>query len=129
MSELGHEQGDRVIKDAAAVLRGVFRDGDVLGRIGGDEFVALLPNFAPAARDPLLERLAAAIRWHGERETRPYRLSMSAGVTFMDWERPQSLDELVADADHAMYARKRARAGQSMPVLRAVPSASGTRQS
>jgi len=122
--ELGHEQGDQVIKDAAAVLRTVFRDGDVLARLGGDEFVALLPNFSHAAREPLLERLAAAIRAHVEREPRPFRLSISAGVTFMDWESGQSLDELLAAADQAMYTRKRERAGQSMPVPRAVPSPS-----
>jgi diguanylate cyclase (GGDEF)-like protein len=124
--ELGHERGDRVIKDAAVVLRSVFRDGDVLARIGGDEFVALLPNFAPSAREPLVERLTAAILGHIEREPRPYRLSMSAGITFMDWERGQSLDELLADADRAMYERKRQRAEQSMPVLRAVPSLPGS---
>jgi len=123
---LGHERGDQVIKDAAVVLRSVFRDGDVVARIGGDEFVALLPNFAPSAREPLLERLTAAILGHIEREPRPYRLSMSAGITFMDWERGQSLDELLADADRAMYERKRQRAEQSMPVLRAVPPLHGS---
>lgn len=114
--ELGHEHGDQAIKDAAAVLRGVIREGDVLARVGGDEFVALLPNFAPAARDPLLERLTAAIRAHVEQEKRPYRLSMSAGTTFMDWDAGQSLDDLVADADRRMYTRKRERAGMSIPV-------------
>jgi len=124
--ELGHERGDQVIKDAAVVLRSVFREGDVLARIGGDEFVALLPNFAPSARELLLGRLTAAIRGLIEREPRPYRLSMSAGITFMDWERGQSLDELLADADRAMYERKRQRAEQSTPVLRAIPSLPGS---
>jgi PleD family two-component response regulator len=36
-------------------------------------------------------------------------MSMSAGVTFMDWESGQSLDELLADADRKMYERKRER--------------------
>lgn len=106
------------------MLRSVFRDGDIVARIGGDEFVALLPNFAPPARAPLLERLAASIRSHVESEPRPYRLSVSAGVTFMDWEAGQSLDDLLADADRTMYARKRERAGQSLPTTRVALSVS-----
>jgi diguanylate cyclase (GGDEF)-like protein len=110
--ELGHEQGDRAIADTGQVFRGVFRDGDVVARIGGDEFVALLSNFAPTACDALLERLAEAARTHSARETRPFRLSISAGLTFMDGEREQSLEELLAEADRCMYERKRERAAQ-----------------
>ena len=115
---LGHEQGDRVIEDAARALRSVFRERDIVARIGGDEFVALLPNLSLAAREPLLGRLEAAILAH-EQEGRPFRLSMSSAITFMDWEKDTSLDELLADADRKMYAQKRERAGQSLPVLRA----------
>ncbi len=104
---LGHEQGDRAIQDAAQVLRSVFRDGDIVARIGGDEFVALLPNFAPSAREPLLHRLYQATRGHVEREPRPYRLSMCADVTIVDWDSSPSLDTLLADADRKMYERKR----------------------
>src|ERR1019366_4382978 len=125
--ELGHEQGDQTIQDAAQVLRSVLRERDIVARMGGDEFVALLPTFSRAAPQPMLERLAVSIRSRKEHEARPYRLSVSAGVTFMDWESGQSLDELLADADRRMYEHKRERAGQSMPVLRSVPSGQGKR--
>jgi diguanylate cyclase (GGDEF)-like protein len=117
---LGHEQGDRAIADAARVLRAVFRGGDIVARIGGDEFVALLPNLVPSAGDALLDRLATAVRVAAE-DDRPYRLSMSSGLTFMNWEAEQTLDDLLAEADRLMYARKRQRAGQSAPFVRVVP--------
>jgi len=120
--QLGHEQGDAVIQDAARVLRSVLRDGDIVARIGGDEFVALLVNFVSSAREPLLERLTKAIRAHVEREARPFRLSISAGITLVDWESSPSLGDLLADADRKMYERKRERAGASLPPVHAVPS-------
>jgi hypothetical protein len=46
---------------------------------------------------------------------------MSYGVTFMNWDAGQSLDELLVEADRRMYERKRERAGHSKPVLRVVP--------
>lgn len=118
--ELGHEHGDHVIADAANALRAVFRGADVVARIGGDEFVALLPNFSTDAGDALLDRLAASIRAHNDASARPYRLSMSFGLTSVEWGRQQSLDELLAEADRRMYERKRNRRGQSAPILRAV---------
>ena len=58
--ELGHEEGDRAIKDAADTLRNSLRPGDVVARLGGDEFVALLPDLRPEDSDHFIERLAQA---------------------------------------------------------------------
>jgi diguanylate cyclase (GGDEF)-like protein len=116
---LGHESGDRVIRDAAEVLRSVLRDSDLAARLGGDEFVAMLPGLAREAGDALMQRLAAAVRAH-ERPDRTYRLSVSADLTFVDWYGEASLEGLLAEADAKMYARKRARAGSSSPYVRAV---------
>ena len=56
---LGHDAGDRALRSFAQALDGVKRTGDGCYRIGGDEFVALLPNTACAAALPLIERLVA----------------------------------------------------------------------
>jgi diguanylate cyclase (GGDEF)-like protein len=105
----GHEQGDRAIADVAAALRRVFREGDVVARIGGDEFIALLPNFAPASEDGLLKRLASSLEVQASTEKRPYQLGVSAGVTYFEGSSAPSLEELLERADRAMYERKRSR--------------------
>jgi diguanylate cyclase (GGDEF)-like protein len=107
----GHEQGDRAIADVAAAMRRVFRDGDVVARIGGDEFIALLPNLAPSAEESLLNRLATSLVAQASAEKRPYALELSAGLTFFDWSATSSLDEMLTRADRSMYERKRARPG------------------
>ena len=44
--ELGHKEGDKAIKEMATILKGYFRQKDIIGRIGGDEFVVYLPGAA-----------------------------------------------------------------------------------
>ncbi|MCU0684125.1 MAG: diguanylate cyclase [Polyangiaceae bacterium] len=106
---LGHEAGDRLLVDAAAILRATFRVSDVLARLGGDEFVVLASDVGPAEIAPLEARLRAAVSAFNERSARPYRVSMSIGASLYDPRRPRPIEGLLAEADATMYARKRAR--------------------
>lgn len=107
--ELGHEEGDRAIKDTADALRASLRDSALVARLGGDEFVALLPGLDPADAEPFVERLSQATTQTGKDRARTYRLSLSAGVSFMDWTRDdQAIEEVLVEADQRMYTRKRA---------------------
>ena len=106
--ELGHEHGDQVIRDAATVLARVARSADLVARLGGDELVVLASGLTPENVPTFDARLLAAIGDHNATAQRPYRLSMSFGVAYRLARSARSLDELLAEADQAMYVQKRA---------------------
>lgn len=109
----GHDEGDRALVDTANVLSVTFRESDVIARLGGDEFAVCVMEAADPdfGRDRFLGRLEANIAAFRDRETRPYWLAMSWGVAVYDPASPRSLDELLAEADAAMYQQKRLKQG------------------
>lgn len=104
----GHDAGDRLLWRFAQCMKESFRDSDVLGRIGGDEFCALMLVHGAAGVAPALERLRANLDLE-ERGPESGHLSFSAGLaTTLDLS-GDPLQELMRQADGAMYARKRVR--------------------
>jgi diguanylate cyclase (GGDEF)-like protein len=93
--QLGHDQGDRVLRDTADRIRATLRAGDVVARLGGDEFVALLTNSTLTGALTAIQRL---------REATPKQESFSAGVAV--WDRREELPELLRRSDLALYAAK-----------------------
>ncbi|BBX71570.1 hypothetical protein MPSYJ_50310 [Mycolicibacterium psychrotolerans] len=110
--DLGHHAGDRALRETARRLRNSVRDGDFVGRLSGDEFVVLLYGFLDR---PALEALAA--RMHGEFAEPIYvasrlrRVSVSIGVTELSAEDQRNVEDILRDADAAMYRAKILRAG------------------
>jgi diguanylate cyclase (GGDEF)-like protein len=107
--EHGHDVGDDAITQASRLLARVFRQSDVLARLGGDEFVALA--LEAEHEQPVFARLEAALAAFNDEDGRPYQLSISIGAVTYDHAAHESLEQLVARADAAMYAAKRARRG------------------
>lgn len=106
----GHDAGDRLLREVAARLQQGIRMGDVLARVGGDEFVVLLPGCrdADAARsvaDTLRARLAKPFSLSDDL----YQLSASIGVACFPSDGTDA-DALLTHADRAMYGAKRQRA-------------------
>ncbi len=94
---LGHQAGDRLLREAAEVWQDALRETDMLARYGGEEFAVALPNCDQEAAAGLIERL---------REETPWGESCSAGLA--TWDRLESADQLVGRADLALYAAKQA---------------------
>jgi diguanylate cyclase (GGDEF)-like protein len=103
----GHARGDEVLRALARSARGSLREGDVLARIGGDEFAVLLLDATPAEADAALRRL----RDRFEALTAPLGTSFSAGIAVAGASEPA--ERVVMRADQAMYRQKRARAALS----------------
>ncbi len=98
----GHAEGDRALAAAAARLRGVVRDSDAVGRLGGEEFVLLLPGVPAEAAREAAERARAAV---AEVRAGGGPLACSAGVASSPADATDAA-ELLACADAALYAAK-----------------------
>jgi diguanylate cyclase (GGDEF)-like protein/PAS domain S-box-containing protein len=103
----GHEAGDRVLIALTQRLKLTLREGDTLARLGGDEFVAVLSDLeSTAACLPLVNRLletAAQPMQFGELQL---QLSASVGITFFPQTHDIDADQLLRQADQAMYQAK-----------------------
>jgi diguanylate cyclase (GGDEF)-like protein len=103
---LGHQKGSGYISEAAEILRETFRETDVLGRIGGDEF-AVAGQFNQRAMTSAVQRLNDDCARRNKSGAREFVLSLSVGhATLQEVER-ETLEELMARADEAMYEVKR----------------------
>lgn len=104
---LGHAAGDHVLTHVADILRSEIRGGDIVARVGGDEFVLLFrdcddPDLLDAIGARLISRLEEPVVFDGQ----PCRISASAGsVLASRYDRPTP-DRLLNDADVALYASK-----------------------
>lgn len=102
----GHVEGDRVLKTVADHLNDVFRDSDVIARIGGDEFVVLARIKRTTEKVLLTDRLRREFPFStstGEE----YRVTTSVGVAVHGEEQFESLNDLLQAADERMYADKK----------------------
>src|SRR5216684_247073 len=99
----GHPAGDQVLLEFAARLNNVIRGGDLAVRLGGDEFLVLLPECTSQQLQLVLGRLGSLeVDWHGQE----IPITFSAG--WKQYEMGERPEEMLARADELLYARKRA---------------------
>ena len=106
---LGHAAGDHVLREVAHVLTLQTRKDDTVARVGGDEFVVLYagdigPDALGRIANRIVERLSEPVDFEGA----PCRVSASIGIVMsQDYARPD-LEQMLGDADQALYASKKA---------------------
>jgi diguanylate cyclase (GGDEF)-like protein len=93
---VGHDGGDVLLTQAAAVWREHLRPDDILARLGGDEFAVILPDCTPREARAILQRL---------RRRTPASTTCSIGLAI--WDRSESGRDLLDRADRALYDAKR----------------------
>ena len=117
--EFGHNEGDNALINTAAILNRSFRSSDIIARLGGDEFTVLVTDLN-ANKEDAIARLNENLKAYNAVETRGHKLSFSIGVATLEPERMTCFEELLEQADQAMYEqkrmkRRRAAANESQP--------------
>jgi len=104
----GHQAGDAALKRIAEALAGTKRGSDTLGRIGGEEFLVILPELDRAQALEAAQRLRLAVAGLAvEQAGRPFALSLSGGVAIYP-EEGDDWDHLYSAADRRLYRAKHA---------------------
>jgi diguanylate cyclase (GGDEF)-like protein len=100
----GHDGGDKTLKEVAGILGVGIRGGDVVGRYGGDEFIAFLYGATPEEGAEVAERLRQSAELFHDQQPWLAIPTLSIGVAEIDYSRP--FEEAVKLADDAMYQAK-----------------------
>ncbi|MEG1585093.1 MAG: GGDEF domain-containing protein, partial [Anaerovorax sp.] len=107
--ELGHAKGDEILAECGQTLRKIFRKNDIVGRVGGDEFMVLLKDYGD--RSLIMTKMDDVIKnmcqEHLQEDTgKRVRTTASIGIALYD-EDGRNFDELYKSADIALYVSKK----------------------
>lgn len=105
---LGHATGDNALVETAVILKNTFRQADLIGRVGGDEFIMLMSESMDSRGEEIVvQRLEQEIHKANSRANRKYKVLLSLGTVHYDHQEPATIDQLMRQADQLMYESKR----------------------
>lgn len=104
--ELGHDIGDVAIQAEVEMFKKVFRESDVIGRMGGDEFAIVVPGISESGFETIKKRLNTVTEEYNKTQNKPFILSISLGVTYYS-EENHDINVLLKLADERQYEEKR----------------------
>src|ERR1041385_7558441 len=104
--EFGHQEGDNALIQTSEILNRSFRSTDIIARLGGDEFTVLVTDLN-ANKEEAITRLNENLKAYNASDKRGHKLAFSIGVATLEPERMTCFEELLEQADQAMYEQKR----------------------
>lgn len=110
----GHSEGDCALQAVSTILQSCVTQGDLLGRIGGDEFVGLFIHENSHYGAAFAKKLRLACDVYNDSVQKPYLLDISIGITSFTCTQGLEISGIVAEADHYLYAAKRKRTHTSL---------------
>ncbi len=103
---LGHANGDQLLEKTAGILNEMFKGGDIIGRIGGDEFMVYMRNMSTISdADELAGSIVKNVRYELDFEGQPIHVTCSVGVAVYPYH-GKTYEELFEKADRAVYTVK-----------------------
>lgn len=102
---MGHQHGDRQLTACAQILRDSFRSSDIVARMGGDEFTALLPRTDLEGGEQIVKRIRAQVESYNREYMAKIPLSLSIGLACAEHE-GQDLNQVLKKAEDLMYQDK-----------------------
>jgi diguanylate cyclase (GGDEF)-like protein len=111
----GHKEGDEAIRRTAFILKRIFGKDDLVARISGDEFTAMVADkgsFDEAEK--ILERISTNFYKYNLISRKPYEITISVGYSLYDGKSNKSFEELIHEADNMLYQVKKSREKNSL---------------
>jgi diguanylate cyclase (GGDEF)-like protein len=102
----GHREGDQALRIVARILNDIFKEPDVVARIGGDEFAVLSLQSSANNMERRIDLLHLKLNEFNEKNNKGYQLSISVGIAVYE-DSCSSLEEMLNTADESMYENKR----------------------
>jgi two-component system, cell cycle response regulator len=103
----GHHEGDLALIRTAKTLRETFRKSDIIGRIGGDEFPIVAMEAEKSMAEKIVTNLQENLKKYNTQTNSRYKISLSVGVAYFDPDEGASIEDLMEQADTALYEQKR----------------------
>ena len=104
--KFGHDDGDFALREIAAILKDAFREKDIIGRMGGDEFIVFAMIQVSDYEKQIKDRIEQITRQHNEAAGKPYPIEMSTGISEFLCGTDIDIHEIIERADEKLYKEK-----------------------